>query len=160
MCWWCKYRYTLEEIFFVYCMSVPEIHYWSRATTVSLQSKLFKTVLFVTAPHLIDIVVDVADCLTCSLSPLKPFSASPNSEVTVEVAELCPEPQPFTSYLNHLYVYPQSLAFDTQKMFTRARNIACTVQLRDDDSENAKSVTVGIVMWSVLYSSKSRTVFK
>ncbi|XP_054285049.1 dedicator of cytokinesis protein 9 [Macrosteles quadrilineatus] len=81
------------------------------------------------------------NCLTCSLSPLKPFSASPNSEVTVEVAELCPEPQPFTSYLNHLYVYPQSLAFDTQKMFTRARNIACTVQLRDDDSENAKSVT-------------------
>ncbi|KAG8294252.1 hypothetical protein J6590_107124, partial [Homalodisca vitripennis] len=83
----------------------------------------------------------VTDCLTSALSPLKPFNAAPSREVTLEIAELCPEAQPFTSYINHLYVYPQSLAFDTQKMFTRARNIACTVQLRDDDGENAQPLT-------------------
>lgn len=83
-----------------------------------------------------------ADCLTSALAPLKPFCAAPGGDVTVEVAELCAEPQPFTSYINHLYVYPQSLAFDTQKMFTRARNIACAVQLRDSDAENAQPLTV------------------
>lgn len=84
----------------------------------------------------------IVDCLTSSLAPLKMWNAAPNSEVTVEVAELCPEAHPFTSYNNHLYVYPQNLAFDSQKMFTRARNIACTVQLRDDDAENAQPITV------------------
>lgn len=80
------------------------------------------------------------NCLTSWLAPLKPFPSPPTSEVTIEVAELCPETQPHTTFTNHLYVYPQSLAFDSQKMFTRARNIACTVQLKDSDAEDAEPV--------------------
>lgn len=34
------------------------------------------------------------------------------------------------------------LNFDTQKMFTRARNIACVVELKDSDDENAVGLQV------------------
>jgi hypothetical protein len=51
---------------------------------------------------------------------------------------------PYTTFLNHLYVYPQSLAFDTQKTFTRARNIACVVELMDSDAEGAHPLCVSI----------------
>lgn len=80
--------------------------------------------------------------MTSSLSPLKPFPTPPTSDVTIEIAELCPDTQPHTSFTNHLYVYPQNLVFDAQKMFTRARNIACTVQLKESDSENADPIVV------------------
>ncbi|KAL1123769.1 hypothetical protein AAG570_001542 [Ranatra chinensis] len=78
------------------------------------------------------------NCLTSCFAPLKPFPIPPTCPPTVEVAELCPEIQPYTVFTNHLYVYPQSLAFDTQKTFSRARNIACVVQLKDSDDESAQ----------------------
>lgn len=49
---------------------------------------------------------------------------------------------PHMSYVNHLYVYPRSLKYDTQKSFHRARNIACVVELRDSDSKEAQSLKV------------------
>ncbi|XP_046413521.1 dedicator of cytokinesis protein 9 isoform X5 [Neodiprion fabricii] len=82
--------------------------------------------------------------LTTSFVPLKPFPIPPTSEPTLEIAEFEGsserEVHPYITYINHLYVYPQSLSFDTQKIFTRARNIACIVELRDNDSENAQPI--------------------
>ncbi|KAG8037848.1 hypothetical protein G9C98_006059 [Cotesia typhae] len=80
--------------------------------------------------------------LTTSLAPLKPFPLPPVSNPTFEVSEFESlsekDVHPYTTYENHLYIYPQVLNFDTQKIFTRARNIACIVELRDDDNENSK----------------------
>lgn len=83
------------------------------------------------------------NCLTTNLMPLKPFPIPPVSAFTREVCELedtVPEVEvnPYTSFISHLYVYPQSLNFDNQKMFARARNIACLIELRDSDDEDSK----------------------
>lgn len=87
-----------------------------------------------------------ADCLTTSLVPLKPFPLPPTNEPTFEILEFESlsekEVHPYTTFLNHLYVYPLSLNFDTQKVFTRARNIACVVELRDSDNDEAKGIPV------------------
>ncbi|XP_067007867.2 dedicator of cytokinesis protein 9 [Anabrus simplex] len=81
------------------------------------------------------------NCLTSSLAPLKPFPTPPVSEPTIEMSEFESssekEVHPYTTFMNHLYVYPHSLCFDTQKTFTRARNIACLVELRDSDDEGS-----------------------
>ncbi|XP_028129258.2 dedicator of cytokinesis protein 9 [Diabrotica virgifera virgifera] len=82
--------------------------------------------------------------LSTSLSPLKPFPLPPTSEPTIELAELeglsDKDINPYTTFLNHLYVYPLNLNFDTQKTFARARNIACVIELRDSDNEEAKGL--------------------
>nr|XP_023030048.1 dedicator of cytokinesis protein 9 [Leptinotarsa decemlineata] len=82
--------------------------------------------------------------LSTSLAPLKPFPVPPTSEPTVEIAELEGLPDkdvnPYTIFINHLFVYPLSLNFDTQKTFSRARNIACVIELRDSDNEEAKGL--------------------
>lgn len=99
-----------------------------------------------------------ADCLNTSLAPIKPFPIPPKVEPTLEVTEFERKPDnntevtihPYTTYVNHLYVYPLVLHFDTQKMFTRARNIACIVELRDSDTEDAKGLQVGLINTSAL----------
>lgn len=84
------------------------------------------------------------NCLTSSLVPIKPFPIPPTVEPTIEVMEFEgsseKEVYPYTNFVNHLYVYPQMLNFDTQKLFTRARNIACLVELRDSDGEGSKGI--------------------
>lgn len=93
------------------------------------------------------------DTLSTSLAVLKPFPLPPTSEPTLEVAEFESTSEkdvhPYTIYINHLYVYPQTLCFDAQKIFTRARNIACIVELRDDDSENAMPLRVRVFFFLV-----------
>ncbi|XP_043521247.1 dedicator of cytokinesis protein 9 [Frieseomelitta varia] len=89
----------------------------------------------------IESITDLPDnTLSTSLAALKPFPLPPISEATLEIPEFESTSEkdvhPYTTYINHLYVYPQTLSFDTQKIFTRARNIACIVELRDDDCEN------------------------
>ncbi|XP_023290391.1 dedicator of cytokinesis protein 9 isoform X2 [Orussus abietinus] len=89
----------------------------------------------------IEPITDIPEnTLTTSLTPLKQFPIPPTNCPTIEVAEFESsserEVHPYTTYVNHLYVYPQTLSFDTQKMFTRARNIVCIVELRDDDNED------------------------
>lgn len=95
----------------------------------------------------------VVDSLTTSLSPLKPFPLPPTNEPTIEMMEFEgtseKDVHPYTTFLNHLYVYPQSLSFDTQKTFTRARNIACVVELRDSDSEGACPLCVSIYFFYI-----------
>ncbi|KAL3282070.1 hypothetical protein HHI36_005269 [Cryptolaemus montrouzieri] len=79
--------------------------------------------------------------LTTSLSPLKPFPIPPLCESVIEITEFGgsseKEVHPYSFFVNHLFVYPLTLNFDTQKSFTRARNIACTVELRESDGETA-----------------------
>lgn len=80
------------------------------------------------------------NCLTSGLSPLKPFPVPPACPPTVEVAELSPLVHPYVSFSNHLYIYPQSLSFDSQKTFSRARNLACVVQLKDSDQDGSSPI--------------------
>lgn len=91
----------------------------------------------------------IIDSLTTSLATLKPFPIPPLSEITLEIAEFESSSEkdvhPYTIYINHLYVYPQNLLFDTQKIFSRARNIACIVEMKDDDTENAQPLRVSII---------------
>ena len=80
------------------------------------------------------------------MGPLKPFPMPPKSEVTLEITEFQTSTEkdvhPYTTYINHLYVYPQNLLFDTQKVFSRARNIACIVEMRDSDNEKTEPLRV------------------
>jgi len=81
--------------------------------------------------------------LTTCWTAVKPFPIPPSRDhPIIEVAELYPEAHPQTTYINHIYVYPLSLAFDTQKHIPRARNITCMIQLFDSDNIDSKPIKV------------------
>lgn len=86
------------------------------------------------------------DTLSTWLAPLKPFPVPPTSDPTIEITEFEgsseKEVHPYTTFVNHLYVYPFCLNFDTQKTFTRARNIACVIEVRNSDNEEAQGIQV------------------
>ncbi|XP_046338287.2 dedicator of cytokinesis protein 9-like isoform X11 [Haliotis rufescens] len=83
----------------------------------------------------------INNVLTPSLVPVHPFPNPPAQVPAIEVQEFVPDKAPlYTSYdyyLNHLYVYPLALKYDSQKTFTKARNIACCIEMRDSDDEGA-----------------------
>ncbi|RXN09987.1 dedicator of cytokinesis 9-like protein [Labeo rohita] len=86
---------------------------------------------------------DVANCVTPSYIPVRPFENNgPSNGVLLEVEEFVPCiakcSQPFTTYNNHLYVYPKHLKYDNQKSFAKARNIAVCVEFRESDEEDAQ----------------------
>lgn len=70
-------------------------------------------------------IIDLSDTLTSSLVPLKQFPNPPIHPPTLEVEEFSWEDaeiaHPFTSYSNHLYVYPKLLKYDSQKAFPKVR---------------------------------------
>lgn len=70
----------------------------------------------------------------------------PVAEPTVEVTEFTGssdrDTHPYITFINHLFVYPLSLSFDSQKLFSRARNIAVVIEVKDSDLEGAKSISV------------------
>ncbi|KAF7711080.1 dedicator of cytokinesis protein 9 isoform X8 [Silurus meridionalis] len=84
---------------------------------------------------------DPINCVTSSYIPVRPYEGSEHG-LLVEVEEFVPSiakcSQPFTTYNNHLYVYPKHLKYDNQKSFTKARNIAVCVEFRDSDEDDAK----------------------
>uniref|UniRef100_A0A182T2D9 C2 DOCK-type domain-containing protein n=1 Tax=Anopheles maculatus TaxID=74869 RepID=A0A182T2D9_9DIPT len=84
------------------------------------------------------------NCLTNSLVPLDPFPIPPVADPTVEVTEFGNNSEqylyPFVHFVNHLFVYPLHLNYDSQKIFSRARNLAVIVELRDSDTAEAKSI--------------------
>ncbi|XP_055599906.1 dedicator of cytokinesis protein 9 isoform X2 [Uranotaenia lowii] len=84
------------------------------------------------------------NCLTPALIPLKPFPSPPTADPTVEITEFVASSEqhlyPHVTFVNHLYVYPIHLSYDSQKIFSRARNIAVVVELRDSDTAEAKSI--------------------
>ncbi|XP_065925413.1 dedicator of cytokinesis protein 9 isoform X3 [Magallana gigas] len=81
------------------------------------------------------------DTLTSSLVPIKPFPIPPPDPPAIEVEQFVLDRASFCdtydSYINHLYVYPMNLRYEHQKSFAKARNIACCVEIRDSDDENA-----------------------
>ncbi|GBP59741.1 Dedicator of cytokinesis protein 9 [Eumeta japonica] len=81
----------------------------------------------------------IPNCMTSAYAALKPFPIPPTSPLTLELATLSVEPeQPYAAYVHHLYVRPLCLNFESQKMFARARNIACTVELKESDTADPK----------------------
>lgn len=81
--------------------------------------------------------------LTTCWTAVKPFHIPPSQDYpTIEIAEFFPDAQPQVAYINHMYVYPLSLAFDTQKNISRARNITCMVQLFGCDDGMSKPINV------------------
>lgn len=115
------------------------------AVTEQPQSERNRNLNFCSGSHPI---LFFPDSLTTTLSPLKPFPIPPSSGPVIEITEFGgtseKEVHPFASFVNHLYVYPITLNFDTQKTFTRARNIACLIELRDSDSETAAGLKVSV----------------
>ncbi|XP_074596119.1 dedicator of cytokinesis protein Ziz [Brevipalpus obovatus] len=77
---------------------------------------------------------------SCHL-PVSPFSSPISQPATIEVQEfLNNDPRvanPFTHFVNLLYVFPKCLKYDGQKFFAKARNICCAIEFRDSDEENA-----------------------
>ena len=82
--------------------------------------------------------------LTSSFIPIKPFPNPPVEPPAMEVDEFVPDKaqlcDTFDSYINNLYIYPCNLKFEHQKSFTKARNIACCIELKDSDAENSVSL--------------------
>lgn len=88
-------------------------------------------------------VINFSDSLTCGWAPVKSFPMPPTAPCSLEVSTINTALEhPFTSYINHLYIYPMMLNFDSQKSFARARNIACSVELKDSDSREAVPLNV------------------
>ena len=84
--------------------------------------------------------------MTTTLAPLKPFPLPPIKEPSFEISEFLGNSDrdiyPFTTFVNHLYVYPIALSFDSQKLFSRARNITVIIELRDSDGDDSKALKV------------------
>lgn len=97
-----------------------------------------------------------ADSLTTSLVPLKPFplpvdvsngsnaQQQQQQQPTVEMAEFHGPAErdvhPYATFINHLYVYPLAMNFESQKCFSRARNLSVIVELRETDADGAKAL--------------------
>ncbi|XP_056098396.1 dedicator of cytokinesis protein 9 isoform X1 [Rhinichthys klamathensis goyatoka] len=88
-----------------------------------------------------NVAPDLTNCVTPSYLPLRQTDGAERGRLVFEVEEFVPSiakcSQPFTIYNNHLYVYPRHLKYDSQKSFTKARNIALCVEFRDSDEEDA-----------------------
>lgn len=71
------------------------------------------------------LLVPLLGMLTSSLLPVRPFDDPLKTQiVTREVEEFVPEEGgesafPFTTYVNHLYIHPRSLKYDSQKTFAK-----------------------------------------
>ncbi|XP_053403969.1 dedicator of cytokinesis protein 9-like isoform X5 [Mercenaria mercenaria] len=94
--------------------------------------------------------------VTSSYVPVKPFPSPPTNPPAVEIEEFIPEKgqfnNPHNSYVNNLYVYPISLKYDSQKSFTKARNIACCVEIRESDDDH-------VVPLKSIYGTNGPSVF-
>uniref|UniRef100_A0A8C7VTA9 Dedicator of cytokinesis protein 9 n=1 Tax=Oncorhynchus mykiss TaxID=8022 RepID=A0A8C7VTA9_ONCMY len=91
-----------------------------------------------------DVAPDLTNCISSSYIPVRTFDSSEKTNIYFEVEEFVPYiakcSQPFTIYNNHLYVYPRHLKYDSQKSFTKARNIAVCIEFKDSDREEAVSL--------------------
>lgn len=87
-----------------------------------------------------------SDTFSTTLMPLKPFPLPSNNEPSFEIIEFSGnadrEMYPYTTFANHLFVYPLMLTFDSQKLFSRARNLAMVMEIRDSDEDGAKPIPV------------------
>ncbi|XP_045415052.1 dedicator of cytokinesis protein 10 isoform X6 [Lemur catta] len=102
-----------------------------------------------TIPGSLDIAVDnvpleLANCVTSSFIPVKPFNVMAQPEPTVEVEEFVYDSskycRPYRVYKNQIYIYPKHLKYDSQKCFNKARNITVCIEFKNSDEEGAKPV--------------------
>ncbi|GIX75286.1 dedicator of cytokinesis protein 9 [Caerostris extrusa] len=77
---------------------------------------------------------------TCAIS--YPPKCEPTIEIQQFPTNVASSCNPYVTYTNHLYIFPKSLKYDSQKTFTKARNIVCTVEFRDGDGENVEPLKV------------------
>jgi dedicator of cytokinesis protein 9/10/11 len=81
-----------------------------------------------------------------SVRSLSEISTVHPTDKTPEIFEFCYNSEkdlhPYTKFINNLYIYPISLNFETQKFFSRARNIAITIEYRNSDSQDAQPLEV------------------
>ena len=81
----------------------------------------------------------ILNIVNSSHIPVVPFNGK--EQAIIEIQEfLTNNPSiayPFTSFTNLLYVFPKYLKYDVQKLFPKAKNICCIIELRDSDQENA-----------------------
>ncbi|KAI1899148.1 hypothetical protein AGOR_G00058550 [Albula goreensis] len=89
-----------------------------------------------------NVAPDLTNGVTSSYIPVRQFETNGRGSVLFEVEEFVPCiakcSQPFTTYNNHLYLYPKSLKYDSQKSFAKARNIAVCIEFKDSDEEEAQ----------------------
>ncbi|KYO33856.1 hypothetical protein Y1Q_0024486 [Alligator mississippiensis] len=100
-----------------------------------------------TIPGSLDIAVDCVplehpNCVTSSFIPIKPFNDIKEHQPTVEVEEFVQEStkysRPYRVYKNQIYIYPKHLKYDSQKCFSKARNITVCIEFKSSDEEGAK----------------------
>uniref|UniRef100_A0A8C4Y8Y9 Dedicator of cytokinesis 10 n=1 Tax=Gopherus evgoodei TaxID=1825980 RepID=A0A8C4Y8Y9_9SAUR len=93
-----------------------------------------------TIPGNLDIAVNY--CVTSSFIPIKPFYNTEEHQPTVEVEEFIQEStkysRPYRVYKNQIYVYPKHLKYDSQKCFSKARNITVCIEVKSSDEGGAK----------------------
>ncbi|XP_028405691.1 dedicator of cytokinesis protein 9-like isoform X2 [Dendronephthya gigantea] len=81
---------------------------------------------------------ELQNSMTSSLLPVRPFNDKIKIEPTLEVQEFVPvipdAVHPHMVYTNNFYVYPLMLNFNNQKVYSKARNIAVTVEFKEYDS--------------------------
>ncbi|XP_039343162.1 dedicator of cytokinesis protein 10 isoform X12 [Mauremys reevesii] len=100
-----------------------------------------------TIPGNLDIAVNCfplehPNCVTSSFIPMKPFYNTEEHQPTVEVEEFVQEStkysRPYRVYKNQIYIYPKHLKYDSQKCFSKARNITVCIEVKSSDEEGAK----------------------
>ncbi|XP_074924645.1 dedicator of cytokinesis protein 10 isoform X10 [Chelonoidis abingdonii] len=100
-----------------------------------------------TIPGNLDIAVNCfplehPNCVTSSFIPIKPFYNTEEHQPTVEVEEFVQEStkysRPYRVYKNQIYIYPKHLKYDSQKCFSKARNITVCIEVKSSDEEGAK----------------------
>ncbi|KAM7160164.1 dedicator of cytokinesis protein 10 isoform 6-T6 [Macrochelys suwanniensis] len=100
-----------------------------------------------TIPGNLDIAVNCfplehPNCVTSSFIPIKPFHNTEECQPTVEVEEFVQEStkysRPYRVYKNQVYIYPKHLKYDSQKCFSKARNITVCIEFKSSDEEGAK----------------------
>uniref|UniRef100_A0A158Q9N1 C2 DOCK-type domain-containing protein n=1 Tax=Enterobius vermicularis TaxID=51028 RepID=A0A158Q9N1_ENTVE len=78
-----------------------------------------------------------------SFTPILPWNAAPDTLISPSFqmqAFTDTVTEPYTALVNNLYVYPLLLKYDSQKIFNKARNIACTVQFIASNERGGNSV--------------------
>ncbi|XP_069069591.1 dedicator of cytokinesis protein 10 isoform X2 [Pleurodeles waltl] len=81
------------------------------------------------------------NCVTSSFVPVKPFHETEKYPPTVEIEEFAQfstkYSQPYRVYKNQMYLYPKHLKYDSQRSFSKARNIMVCIEFRSSDDEGA-----------------------
>ncbi len=89
---------------------------------------------------------------------LENSSRSPENIEVIKKARLIEESSDFKSFM---YVYPKSLKYDQQKIFSKARNILIKIEFRESDK--LEDLSIGLNVRKILFNGwfqKIRTFTK